>query len=354
MLLHTQSRQTTKMSCLFRPCTVCLMYEMEILSEDQTAADTYQKDDQFTCKRCQEQQQEHGKKERMKETIEELKKKIEELQVRITTLTNIKDAENIIDSSYNALQSTPMTEEQLQDLIMTDAWTITDEEKWTQVSYKKATPEKQFTIKKPEETDFSIQLTNKYLVLADQSCNPGEKENTHVQNTTAEEKTSKILFIGDSIVRHIKLQKNKEKISKICCSGKKVKEVHERATLAMKHHKEIDTVIFHAGVNDLRYKETETLKTHFRNLAADLSNAKMSLVISGPLPMRRRGCEAFSRLLNLNEWLKTWCTEQSLTFVDNFDTFWENPNLLGRDGLHPTQEGANAIAENIMNSLKKY
>ena len=167
------------------------------------------------------------------------------------------------------------------------------------------------------------------------------------------EKISKILLIGDSIVRNIKLQKNKPKITKICCSRKKVKEVHERAMLQMEHQKDLDTVIFHAGVNDLRYKQTETLKAHFRTVAKEVSSANKSLVISGPLPMRRKGCEAFSRLLNLNEWLKTWCTEQSLKFVDNFDTFWENPNLLGRDGLHPTQEGANAIAENIMNSLKK-
>jgi hypothetical protein len=260
----------------------------------------------------------------------------------------------MIDVSYNALQSQPMTENQLQDLILMDNWTPTDEEKWTQISCRKSSPEKLITLSKPEDTDINIELSNKFLVLGDQSCNPGEIENQHVQCTTAEEKTSKILFIGDSIVRNIKLRTNKEKISKICCSGKKVKEVHERATLEMKHHKELDTVIFHAGVNDLHYKETETLKTHFRTLAKDLSNAKMSLVISGPLPMRRRGCEAFSRLLNLNDWLKTWCTEQRLTFVDNFDTFWENPNLLGRDGLHPTQEGANAIAKNIMNSLKKY
>ena len=76
----------------------------------------------------------------MEETIEELKKKIEELQERITTLMEIKDAENMIDNSYNALQSLPTTEKQLQDFILNDDWTPTDEEEWTRVSYKNHHP----------------------------------------------------------------------------------------------------------------------------------------------------------------------------------------------------------------------
>ena len=81
------------------------MYEMKISTAEEIAAEkeTYNESNKFTCKRCHEQQQEDEKKERMEETIQELKKKIEELQERITTLMEIKDAENMIDVSYKAI-----------------------------------------------------------------------------------------------------------------------------------------------------------------------------------------------------------------------------------------------------------
>jgi hypothetical protein len=158
-------------------------------------------------------------------------------------------------------------ESELQDSMVND-WTITDENDWLEVVYKNSALRKQTTTKEPDAaikevtaTDTNIQLTNRFLVLEDQSCNLDEIETQRGANTntTAEEKTSKILLIGDSIVRNIKLQTNKAKITKICCSGKKVKEVHERAMLQMEHQKDLDTVIFHAGVNDIQYKQTETL-----------------------------------------------------------------------------------------------
>ena len=56
-----------------------------------------------------------------------------------------------------------------------------------------------------------------------------------------------------------------------------MKEVHEIAMLQMEHQKDLDTLIFHAGVNDLRYKQTETLKAHFRTVAKEASSENKSL-----------------------------------------------------------------------------
>ena len=164
----------------------------------------------------------------MEKTLQELKKKIKEFQERITTLMEIKDDENMIDVSYNALQSLAIPlESELQDYMVND-WKITDENDWLEVVYKNSALRKQTTTKEPDAaikevtaTDTNIQLTNRFLVLEDQSCNLDEIETQHGANTntTAEEKTSKILLIGDSIVRNIKLQKNKAKITKIWCAA---------------------------------------------------------------------------------------------------------------------------------------
>ena len=55
------------------------MYEMKISTAEEIAADkeTYNENNKFIWKRCNEQQQEDEKKEMMEETKKELKKKIE-------------------------------------------------------------------------------------------------------------------------------------------------------------------------------------------------------------------------------------------------------------------------------------
>ena len=55
--------------------------------------------------------------------------------------------------------------------------------------------------------------------------------------------------------------------------------------------------------------------------------ACMMIIVSGPLPIYRRGHERFSRLFALNEWLLSWCKEQKLLFVNNWKLFWERPRL---------------------------
>jgi hypothetical protein len=314
------------------------------------------KEDNSSCQRCQMLEHEQEKQKSMELILKEQEERIEELQKRLQMLTVIKDNERFIENSFMSMQSG--SSEQVQDTVVDDVllsktdWTESDEETWMKVQDAKSTP---WSPWKKKEDFPSIDLCNRFFVLDDEStdnCTQAlitEEENIMKLPTT--ESTPKILFIGDSIVRNIHLDKKKARITKICCSGKRVKEVHGRAMLEIEHKPDLETVIFHAGVNDLRQKETETLKSHFCSLAEEVSKAGKNLVISGPLPMTRKGCEAFSRLLSLNDWLIKWCAEENLQFVDNFDTFWERPTLVGRDGLHPTQEGANAIAVNIMKSL---
>ena len=332
-------------------CRICNMFQVS-LESDEIAT----KEENFRCQRCQMQEREQEKQKSMQLILKEQEEQIEELQNRLEMLTVIKDNERFIENSFMFMQSG--SSEQVQDTVVDDVLlsktdcTGSDEETWMKVQDAKSTP---WSPWKKKEDFPSIDLCNRFMVLDNEStssCTQALTEEENSMKLATKESTPKILFIGDSIVRNIHLDKKKARITKICCSGKRVKEVHGRAMLEIKHKPDLGTVIFHAGVNDLRQKETETLKSHFRSLAEEVSKAGKNLVLSGPLPMTRKGCEAFSRLLSLNDWLIKWCAEENLLFVDYFDTFWEHPILLGRDGLHPTQEGANAIAVNIMKSLK--
>ncbi len=60
----------------------------------------------------------------------------------------------------------------------------------------------------------------------------------------------------------------------------------------------------------------------------------------------------FSRLFALNEWLFSWCTEQKILFVNNWNLFWERPRLFRADGLHPSRVEAELLSDNITRTLR--
>ncbi|KAL7833122.1 hypothetical protein SRHO_G00301400 [Serrasalmus rhombeus] len=76
------------------------------------------------------------------------------------------------------------------------------------------------------------------------------------------------------------------------------------------------------------------------------------IVISGPLPTYRRGSERFSRLFALQSWLCGWCACNGLGYVDNWSSFWEQPALYRRDGLHPSPLGSVVLSRNIERAIR--
>ncbi len=67
---------------------------------------------------------------------------------------------------------------------------------------------------------------------------------------------------------------------------------------------------------------------------------------------RLSGDEIHSRLLSLNGWMSKWCLQNNTDFIDNWTSFWGRPDLLKRDGLHPSWGGAALISRNMANSLR--
>ncbi|KAK3509143.1 hypothetical protein QTP70_020252 [Hemibagrus guttatus] len=101
-------------------------------------------------------------------------------------------------------------------------------------------------------------------------------------------------------------------------------------------NKNIGAVVLHAGTNDIRLRQTEILKKNFRSLVEKVraTSTMMRIIVSGPLPTFQGGIERFSRLFAFNECLQSWCQDQKLPFVDNWNLFWERPRLYHSDGLH--------------------
>lgn len=159
------------------------------------------------------------------------------------------------------------------------------------------------------------------------------------------EPVPELLVIGDSIVRNIKLD-YKLKTAVKCFPGARVKDIECQLESALSESN-VSTVVLHCGTNDTTLRQSEILKNHFRDISSKLKQMKKNIILSGPLPSFNRGCEKFSRLFNLNNWLSTWCKEQELVFVNNWNCFLGKPQLFAKDGLHPSKSGAILLSRNI-------
>uniref|UniRef100_A0A9J7Y6F6 SGNH hydrolase-type esterase domain-containing protein n=1 Tax=Cyprinus carpio carpio TaxID=630221 RepID=A0A9J7Y6F6_CYPCA len=161
------------------------------------------------------------------------------------------------------------------------------------------------------------------------------------------------VIVGDSIVRHVRATLAEGKVHTHCFPGARVLDVSAQIPAILKADESPRAVVLHAGVNDTTQRQTETLKRDFRSLIETVRSTTpaATIIVSGPLPTYRRGHERFSRLFALNEWLLSWCKEQKLLFVNNWNLFWERPRLFRADGLHPSRVGAGLLSDNISRTL---
>ncbi len=47
-----------------------------------------------------------------------------------------------------------------------------------------------------------------------------------------------------------------------------------------------------------------------------------------------------------------WYPQNNIDFIDNWMSFWGRPDLLKRDGLHPSWGGAALLSRNMAHSLR--
>ncbi len=90
------------------------------------------------------------------------------------------------------------------------------------------------------------------------------------------------------------------------CAGEDTFELHSvhsvQIPAILKDDESIAAVVIHAGANDTKLRQTETLKRDFRSLIETVRSTlpATTIIVSGPLPTYRRGHERFSRLFALN------------------------------------------------------
>ncbi len=107
----------------------------------------------------------------------------------------------------------------------------------------------------------------------------------------------------DSIVWHVCATLAKGKVHTHRFPGACVLNVSVQKPVILKDDESTGAVVLHA--NDIKLRQTETLKKDFRSLieASRSISPATTIIVTGLLTMYRRGHERFSRLFALNKWL---------------------------------------------------
>ncbi len=162
------------------------------------------------------------------------------------------------------------------------------------------------------------------------------------------------VIIRDSIIQHVRATLAKGKVHTHSFPSARIIDVSAQIPAILKDDESIAAVVIHAGVNNTKLRQTVTPKRDFRSLIERVRNTSpaTTIIVSGPLPTYQRGHERFNRLFALNKWLLSWCKDQKLLFVNNWNLFWEHPRLFRADGLHPSRVGVELLSDNIFGTLR--
>ncbi len=145
------------------------------------------------------------------------------------------------------------------------------------------------------------------------------------------------LVIGDSIVRNVKIETPATIVH--CLLGARAPDILANLKVLANAKRKFSKIVIHVGTNDVRLCQSEITKNNVKEVCELANTMSDTVICSGPLPAYR-GDEIHSRLSSLNGWMSKWCPQNNIGFIDNWMSFWGKPDLLKRDCLHPSRDGA--------------
>ncbi|XP_048054375.1 uncharacterized protein LOC125273152, partial [Megalobrama amblycephala] len=157
------------------------------------------------------------------------------------------------------------------------------------------------------------------------------------------------LVIGDSITRNMKIETPATIVT--CLPGARAPDIKANLKVLANANRKYSKIIIHVGTNDVRLRQSEITKINIKEVCELASTMSGEVICSGPLPVRRSD-EIVSRLSSLNGWLSKWCPQNNIGFIDNWKSFWGRPDLLKRDGIHPSRDGAALLSSNMAHSVQ--
>ncbi|KAL0154011.1 hypothetical protein M9458_050670, partial [Cirrhinus mrigala] len=277
-------------------CSTCHMHSLSISVGSEG----------FTCDKCRE--------------IVRLTEKISELETRIQTL--IEDSKNV-RASDTALDATSSGSPVHCSVPVTSSL---QQGNWVTV--------RRHSRGSKHRSSVPIRTSNRFSPLSDA---PTEKPDQSA------------LVIGDSIVRNMKIETPATIVQ--CLPGDRAPDILANLKVLANAKRKFSKIVIHVGTNDVQLHQSEITNNNVKEVCELASTMSDTVICSGPLPAYR-GDKIHSRLSSLNGWMSKWCPQNNIGFIDNWTSFWGRPDLLKRDGLHPSRGGAALLSSNMAYSLR--
>lgn len=156
-----------------------------------------------------------------------------------------------------------------------------------------------------------------------------------------------VLVLGTSMIRHVRVMNAVTS----CHPGALVLDIKDSAPALLDFYPSISTVVLHAGTNDLKLEQSVKLEEDFVSLISSVKGKNKHCIVSGPFSPPRFGNMKYSRLRSLHIFLKKYCMDNQIPYVDNFLLF-RCPDLFKKDNLHPNAFGSKLLSNNIELTLE--
>ncbi|KAL0151192.1 hypothetical protein M9458_053383 [Cirrhinus mrigala] len=95
------------------------------------------------------------------------------------------------------------------------------------------------------------------------------------------------VIVGNSIVQYVRATLAKGKVHTHCFPGARILDVSAQILAILKDGESVGAIILHAGVNDIKLRQTEVLKRDFSSLIETVCSTSPAtrIIMSRPIPM---------------------------------------------------------------------
>jgi len=109
-------------------------------------------------------------------------------------------------------------------------------------------------------------------------------------------------------------------------------------------------LLFQVGTNDTASQNAGRVKEHFKALEVKAKRFSAEVIFSSILPVEGRGSARNRRTVGINSWLRVWCRHKGFGLYDK-GTFFNDHELLERDGIHPSGRGKGILGSRLVNLM---
>ncbi|MCP4268391.1 MAG: hypothetical protein GY777_22915 [Candidatus Brocadiaceae bacterium] len=186
----------------------------------------------------------------------------------------------------------------------------------------------------------TVTISNRFQILAEPLDDPQETR-----------------LIGDSIVRD-QLQefcgRAPTKRKRFCIPGAGVDHVIAAKDEVTTGLNDNSLLVIHVGTNDVERTRSEDLLQKYRKLIQQYKSKTNNIIVSGVLPRISANTVFYSKAFSLNNCLKTLCQQEGIDFTDNWNQFYQKPDLFRRDGLHLSPVGSARLGRLLSDAVASF